>query len=124
MQDARQNPDNYQLDKSARALSNDQLAIIEKMEAEATEPDTISFEQAIDEVSALYESAKDALNNAYYSSSNAMVREGIDVAMKNNVKMRDYACVAIQRSYGANINQPTPYIDIIGNTITEPEQSI
>ena len=63
----------------------------------------VSFEQAIDEVGALYEETKELLTTALYALSDSERNKAIDRAMANNVKMRDYACVALQKAYNVNV---------------------
>lgn len=67
---------------------------------------SVTFEQAIDEVGALYEDTKEHLRLAMFAVGASPDQiKAIDRAMANNVRMRDYACAALQKAYNIKVGQ-------------------
>ena len=61
----------------------------------------VSFEQAFEELGAIYEDTKQQLVSALYALGSAERNMAIEKAMANNVQMRDFAAVALRRLYMA-----------------------
>lgn len=62
----------------------------------------ISFDQAIDEVGALYERTKDILNGISFGRPASWQNEIVQ-ALDGVRQLRDYACVALQKTYGIKV---------------------
>jgi hypothetical protein len=83
----------------------------------------VSFEQAIDEAGAFYEAAKDGINAAYYGMMHPVYQQDLDKALASVVKLRDYACVALQRAYGVDVEKADSSSELNGANATDGDST-